>query len=107
MHPDIRLPDFDTLAALHRQDPDTFEEFRKQLLQKTIDYAPPAHRPALERLLQQIEAARDTTGTPMEALLISFRMMQGSLQELQDAWKQAQYALQGLQAALVIERARQ
>lgn len=102
----INLPDFDVLVALHRHDPAALEDFRRHVLREAVNEAPPIHRPALEQLLDQIEAARATASSPMDAALIAFRMMQDSVERLQGGWEQALEAVAGLQTALIIERLR-
>ncbi|MDQ9170074.1 DUF3135 domain-containing protein [Oxalobacteraceae bacterium R-40] len=99
-----RLPDFDTLVALHRDSPEAFEQLRRQLLAEAVEAAPVQHRPALENVLVRIEEARSAAATPMEAAIIASRMMHESVGSLAIAWKQAQSSLAGLQAALLIER---
>ena len=102
----IRLPEFDALVALHEQDPDAFEEFRRQLLREAVAYAPAQHHPKLNQLLCRIEAARATATTPMEAVLVASRMMHESMKRLQGSWEHAGQVLAELQAALLIERVR-
>jgi len=102
----VKLPDFNVLVALHQHDPEAFESFRRHLLREAVDYAPVMHRPALEKLLSRIETARASAATPMEAVLIASRMMQDSMNQLMTTWEQAQHAVAGLQASLLIERAR-
>ncbi|GAB3542298.1 hypothetical protein GCM10027343_14040 [Noviherbaspirillum agri] len=102
----IRLPDFDVLAALHRQDPEALETFRKHVLREAVDSAPPVHRPSLEQLLTQIESAREAAETPIEAATVAFRMMCDSVERLQHGWEQALDAVADLQAAVIIERVR-
>ena len=103
---DIKLPQFDALVALHEQDPQAFEEFRRQLLAEAVEDAPARHRPALKRLLCRIESARANAATPMEAVLVATRMMHESLQRLHRCWEDAGYAAAGLQTMLLIERVR-
>jgi hypothetical protein len=102
----IHLPDFDALMALYKEDPEAFEEFRKGLLRDAIGRAPQEHRPALERVLKQIEAAREAASSPTESMLLAFKMMQDSLTQLRGGWEKAQYALAELQTSLIIERLR-
>lgn len=102
----IRLPDFDTLVALHQQEPEAFEAFRRHLLREAVEVAPPVHRPALEDLLGRIEATREAAATPMEAAIAASRMMQESVARLHDTWEQARHAVAGLQTSLIIERMR-
>jgi hypothetical protein len=100
------LPDFDTLRRLHVDDPEGFEQFRKQILREAVESAPSAYRPALESLLSDIDAARQAAATPMEAAHIAFRMMQSSVERLAQGWVQAQATVAGWQAAVTIERVR-
>lgn len=101
-----RLPDFDVLAALHRQDPEALEQFRKHLLREAVDSAPPAHRPSLEQLLICIESERKTATCPMDAAMIAFRMMRDSVERLHHSWGNALHTVAELQTSLLIERLR-
>lgn len=100
------MPDFDTLLTLHECDPDAFERLRRQLLRDAVDAAPPSYRSSLEQLLERIEDARASATTPAESALIAFRMMNDSVRQLRCHWDDALTAVAGLQAALLIERAR-
>lgn len=102
----IRLPDFDVLTALYRQDPEALENFRRHLLRDAVDAAPLAHRPSLEQLLIRIESVRQTAATPMEAAVLAFRMMCESVERLHQGWDHALHSVADLQAALIIERLR-
>ena len=102
----IRLPDFDMLMTLHQHEPDAFEAFRRHILREAVDEAPPAHRPALEKLLCRIEETRAAAATPMEAAVAASRMMQESVGRLHATWEQAREAVAGLQTSLIIERMR-
>lgn len=101
-----RLPDFDALMALYKEDPEAFEEFRRHLLMEAVGRAPQEQRPALELVLKQIEATRELASTPVEAMLLAFKMMQESLARLRNSWEKAHYALAELQTSLIIERLR-
>lgn len=100
------LPDFDVLMAMHQHDPEALERFRRHVLRAAVDNAPEEHRPSLERLLVEIETARTSAATPMEAAVNAFRLMQASVVRLHDGWEKALDAVAGLQTTLVIERAR-
>lgn len=101
-----RLPEIDVLIALHKSDPAAFEALRRDLLREAIGRAPQEQRPVLESILQRIETARDATSSPIESMLLAFRLMQESMVQLQDRWGQVQHAVAGLQTALIIERLR-
>lgn len=100
------LPDFDALVALYQQDPQAFEDFRRQVLRDAVDHAPRCHQPSLNSLLDKIEEARDLAQSPFEAAAIASRMMRDSAERLLDAWEDVQEATAGLQAAVLIERVR-
>lgn len=102
----VTMPDFDTLVSLHQQDPEALETFRRHLLREAVDSAPPAHRPALEKLLERIEAARSSAGSPIEAASIAFHMMRDSVNELHATWDKAMQELAHLQTTMLIERLR-
>jgi len=82
-----KLPDFDTLSRLYKEDPAAFEALRLYWLRRAIDTASPRQRPALEELLLCIEANRQRAATPIEAAQVAFHMMQQSLSQLNSAWK--------------------
>lgn len=100
------LPDFDVLVALHQHDPQALEDFRRHVLREAVDFAPLQHRASLEKLLKEIEEARTSARSPLDAAAIAFRMMQDSVMRLQDGWEQAREAVAGLQTSLILERLR-
>lgn len=104
MNTGSRIPDFNVMVALHQHDPEAFENFRRHLLREAVQEAPPIHRPALEKLLQRMDAARDAAASPAEAAAVAFGMMQESVGRLQDAWEDAQVAVAGLQTSLLLQR---
>jgi len=102
----VAMPDFDTLVALHQQDPEALEIFRRHLLREAVDSAPAEHRPALEKLLDRIEVARSGAKTSTEAAVIAFRMMSDSMKLLHETWDKALYEVAGLQTTLLLDRMR-
>ncbi|MFC7514949.1 DUF3135 domain-containing protein [Herbaspirillum sp. GCM10030257] len=102
----VAMPDFDTLVALHRQDPEALEIFRRHLLREAVDTAPAEHRPSLEKLLDRIEVARSSAKDPADAAVIAFRMMQDSMNLLHESWDKAMYEVAGLQTTLLLDRMR-
>ncbi|WP_019142641.1 DUF3135 domain-containing protein [Noviherbaspirillum massiliense] len=102
MKPVTPIPDFDMLVALHQQDPEAFEAFRRHLLRDAVDAAPPEHRERLQQLLTHIDSVRDAAATPLEAMVAAFRMMQDSLGDLRFQWQRAHEALAGFQTSLLI-----
>lgn len=102
----MHYPDFDTLVALHRHDPQSFDDMRRSMLRAAVESAPPEHRSTLEQLLERIENAHLEAATPIEAAQGAFGMMCESVVQLRDAWGSAQYAVAGWQAAVLIEKVR-
>lgn len=102
----VNLPDFDALLAIHREDPEALERFRRHLLREAVDAAPHEHRQSLEDLLLRIEEARAQARSPADAAMIAFRMMRESVDRLQDSWEDALHAVSGMQARVLIERLR-
>lgn len=100
------LPDFDTLVALHRTDPQALEDFRRHMLREAVDFAPLEHRASLEQLLKRIEEARSAASSPIDAASKAFQMMQESVTQLHGGWERALQAVAGLQTALLLERLR-
>ena len=101
------LPDFDTLVAMYKHDPDAYESYRRRVLREAVDSAPQQHRDELEQLLVRIEHARDQAATPEEAARVAFDMMNDSVRRLNRSWKRAHYAIAGVQAELALLKARQ
>lgn len=102
----IRLPDFDMLAALYRDDPEALEIFRRRVLREAVDSAPTAYRPSLERLLQHIEVAHQAAATPIEAATVAFRMMGDSVERLHAGWEQVRQVAAELHTAEIIAQLR-
>jgi hypothetical protein len=107
MDTEDRLPDFDTLAAMYRHDPEGYENYRRRILRQAVDSAPNLHRADLEQLLVRIEQARNQAATPEEAARIAFDMMNDSVRQLNRTWKRAHHAIAGVQTELALLKARQ
>jgi hypothetical protein len=106
MNTDAKLPDFDTLSRLYKEDPAAFESFRRHLLQQAVDEAPQRHRPALEELLLCIEANRQRAATPADAAIGAFQMMRQSVGQLNAAWQLGLQNLAQLQADALMMKLR-
>jgi hypothetical protein len=106
MNTDAKLPDFDTLSRLYRDDPAAFETFRRHILRQAVDEAPRQHRPALEELLLCIEANRQRAATPADAALGAFQMMRQSVSQLGAAWQLGLQSLAQLQADTLMQKLR-
>jgi len=106
MNTDAKLPDFDTLSRLYREDPAAFEAFRRHLLRQAVDEAPRRHRPALEELLLCIEANRQRAATPAEAALGAFQMMRDSVGQLGAAWQLGLDSIARLQTDALLKKLR-
>lgn len=101
-----QLPEFDTLVALYKRDPQAYEQVRTQLLRACIDNAPACHRPALEIVYQQIEAVRANAATPMEAAVGASRMMLESCAVLRDSLSQLVEATAAMETAVILKKFR-
>lgn len=106
MDSNARFPDFDMLMALYQDDPEAFEAFRSHLLHDAVHAAPPGQRPALELLVGRLDAARMNAGTPIEAAMAAFRMMQESVAQLHVIWSQTRRVVVGMETALLMTRMR-
>lgn len=106
MNTDAKLPDFDTLSRLYKEDPAGFDSFRRHLLRQAVDEAPRRHRPALEELLLCIEANRQRAATPAEAALGAFQMMRDSVGQLNGAWQLGLQSIARLQTDALLKKLR-
>ena len=106
MTTDAKLPDFDTLSRLYKEDPVAFESFRRHLLRQAVDEAPRRHRPALEELLICMEANRQRAATPADAALGAFQMMRQSVSQLNAAWQLGLKSIAQLQADALMTKLR-
>lgn len=103
---DAKLPDFDTLSRLYREDPAAFEAFRRHVLRQAVDEAPRRHRPALEELLLCIESNRQRAATPADAALGAFQMMRHSVTQLNAAWQLGLRSMAQLQSEALMQKLR-
>jgi hypothetical protein len=103
---DAKLPDFDTLSRLYKEDPAAFEAFRRHLLRQAVDEAPRRQRPALEELLLCIEANRQRAATPADAALGAFQMMRHSVTQLNAAWQLGLQSMAQLQSEALMQKLR-
>ena len=106
MSPIKKLPTFDMLVALHKQNPDAYEEFRRDLLRSCIDEAPESHQPGLELLYQRIETVRATARAPLEAAASASRLMIDSCLTLRQALGDLVDATAAMQTVLILEKFR-
>jgi hypothetical protein len=106
MKTDAKLPDFDTLSRLYREDPEAFECFRRHLLQQAVEEAPQRHRPALEELLICLEVNRQRAATPADAALGAFQLMRQSVTQLNAAWQLGMKGIAQLQADVLLAKMR-
>ena len=106
MDMNAKLPDFDTLSRLYREDPAAFEAFRRHLLRQAVNEAPRRHRPALEELLSCIEASRQRAATPADAALGAFQMMRQSVNQLNAAWQMGLQSIARMQSDALLKKLR-
>ena len=76
--------DFDYWKDLAAASPLEFEAQRRKALQRVVDDAPPAHRPALAALLETLCAPQQ--GTPLERAIHAQTLMLESVGYLKTAW---------------------
>lgn len=100
------LPDFETLVALHRCDPIAFEAVRSSLLQTCLDEAPPAHRPALVKLIARMDDVRVSAASPLEAAIGAARLMAESVEALRGQFTELNAATAAWQTAVLLKRLR-
>lgn len=79
------LPNFDTLATMAKDDPEAFEQLRREKIQEVLDQAPDHMRRRLEGLQFQIDAKRQASSNPMSTCITISRMMHESFERLRDA----------------------
>jgi hypothetical protein len=98
------LPQFDTLIEWHERDPESFDRYRKNVLIKTIRSAPLIHQQALWKTFHQIQDARATAASPVQAATKAFLMMSDSACQLLAAIDDLQFQASALGAGLLIEK---
>lgn len=103
MRPNIKLPKFDTLVSLYKNDPIAYDDFRLKLLNDEVDAAPPERRPALRNTLFKIEAARKRSKSPLEAAIMAYLMLCESTSQLRAEVRKLHYLASSMEAALIIE----
>ena len=77
-----KLPDFDTLRALHEKDPEALERLRQQLTANIVAQAPDENRRRLAGLQFRINMELLRAGNPTARLLRLSSMMYDSVIEL-------------------------
>ena len=100
------LPQFDTLVALHENDPEAYEILRLQLLRSCIESAPTAHQQALEELFDEINVIRNEATSPLEAAVNASRLMVDSCVRLRAAMGELLDANAALQTAVLLDKFR-
>lgn len=76
------LPDFDTLLAMHRDDPDALESLRQRLTSQVIEQAPCEYQRRLAGLQFRINMELRRAGNPTARFLRLSDMMHDSVAEL-------------------------
>lgn len=104
MHSKPKIPDFDTLVEMFRQDPESYDNFRRRLLEEAVAESPSQHRQRMQDTLVRIEMARRAASTPLEAAVYASKLMRESLDELGDRMRDLQEELTGMQSLLVLHR---
>ncbi len=81
----IPLPDFDYLAELAKNEPDTFDLLKESIIQSLIDQAKPETRQHLETLQFRIEQEVARSSNPYDAMIRVSRMMHDKMDYLRGA----------------------
>lgn len=76
------LPDFDTLLAMHQEDPDALDQLRQKLTAELVDSAPDDARRRLEGLQFRINMELRRAGNPTARFLKLSGMMHKSFSDL-------------------------
>lgn len=66
---------FDEWAKMAKEDPDAFEDMRKQMIQNVIDSTSPEIKKRMQGLQWQIDNIRSTSSNPMASCLKISQMM--------------------------------
>jgi len=75
----VEMPSFDEMVRLAKDDPETLERIRLQLIEDTIAEAPESCHRRLRGLQFQIDMERRRAGNPMGACIRISKMMHDSL----------------------------
>jgi hypothetical protein len=78
---DYRVEEFDQWVALARDEPATFEELRRDLVERFILEAPPERQTHLRRLQWRIEQERMLAKSPLGACIRLSRLMWSRVQD--------------------------
>lgn len=78
----MKMPSFDELARLAKDEPEQFEALREQLIESTITGASADHQRRLRGLQFQVDMERRRSRTPMAACVSISKMMHDSLYTL-------------------------
>ena len=76
------LPDFDTLLAMHRENPESLEELRSRLTRKLLRSAPDSTRKRLEGLQFRIDMELQRASNPTARCVRLSDMMHDSFSRL-------------------------
>ena len=82
MDASLVLPDFDTLAALNREDPVAYAILRRNLLQECVAEAPEQYQPMLDDLVSHMDVARQAASSPLEAAAAAMSLMMDSVGQM-------------------------
>lgn len=80
----VRLPCFDTLVEIAKEDPEQLERLRDALTQQLIDNAPTHRHHRLNGLQFKIDLERERAGSALSACITLSEMTHESLQRLKE-----------------------
>ncbi len=87
---DVKLPDFDELAKMAKEDPEALEALRLSACEELIQSAPQQYQRKLRGLQFRIDMERRKAKTPMAACIKISEMMHDSFTKLREALVEAQ-----------------
>lgn len=77
-----KLPSFEHMASLARENPEQLEALRRQLIDRVIEEAPEAMHRRLRGLQFKIDCCRETHKSPLGSCIEISKMMYDSLHKL-------------------------
>ncbi|SHH18739.1 DUF3135 domain-containing protein [Ferrimonas marina] len=81
----VRLPDFDTLAKLAKQDPQRLARLQRGWVRRSIAEARPENRARLRAMQSNLELRLSRCHNPYHRMITASALMQSQLQRLAEA----------------------
>jgi spore coat polysaccharide biosynthesis protein SpsF (cytidylyltransferase family) len=100
-----KLPSFDRLVEMAKNDPEALERLRQEHVNALIDNSPETFKQRLRGIQFQLDAQRRTSQNPMESCIKASKMMHDSLANLRDYLKFHSVSEQKSPVANIVQRA--